>query len=233
MSIVKLIDIKKIYNDDSVDTVALNGISLDINSGEMVAIMGPSGSGKSTLLNIIGFIDGITEGKYYFKDELSSNICNGKLSRIRNENFGFIFQHFGLVKEYTVLENVMLPLNIRKLSKKYKVEQALLYLKKVGLDEYVSKKSTKLSGGQQQRVAIARALAQETGIIIADEPTGALDQQTGKEIMEMFKELNREGKTIIIVTHDENVASYCNRKIIMKDGKVVDDYCKSRLIDEV
>lgn len=229
MNKIKLVDVKKVYNDDSVNTVALNGINLEINSGEMVAIMGPSGSGKSTLLNIIGFIDRITDGKYYFNKELSSNISSEKLSKIRNEHFGFIFQHFGLVKEYTVLENVTLPLNIRKLSKKEKKERALLYLKSVGMDQYSSKKPTKLSGGQQQRVAIARALAQETEIIIADEPTGALDKKTGKEIMEMFVELNKKGKTIIIVTHDDNVASYCNRKIIMEDGKIIQDYINENI----
>lgn len=223
MVIIKLDNVTKIYNDDCINTVALKNINLQVEKGEMVAIMGTSGSGKSTLLNVIGFIDSPTEGQYFFDEVNYNNKSSRRLAKIRNENFGFVFQHFALIKEYKVIDNVKLPLNLRNLSNKEKNKKAIDYLKMVGLEEYKNKLPSRLSGGQQQRVAIARALAQETDVILADEPTGALDHNTGNEIMNILKSLNKDGKTVIIVTHDDRIAEFCNRKISMYDGEIVSD----------
>lgn len=198
---------------------ALNKINLHVNEGEMVAIMGPSGSGKSTLLNIIGFIDKPTDGKYFFDGKDTGEMKN-KLSKLRNREVGFVFQHFALINEYNVVDNVILPLIYRRMSHKKRVEKAKEMLEMVGLENHFNKNINELSGGEQQRVAIARTLAQEPSVILADEPTGALDQKNGDNIMRILKEVNKNGKTILIVTHDEKVSGYCDRTIKLLDGCV-------------
>lgn len=219
MSIIELKNIKKNYGKDLSKVEALKGINLSINQGEMIAIMGPSGCGKSTLLNIIGCIDTSTEGTYLLEGEEISGLNFNKLSHIRNKQVAFVFQNFALIKEFSVIDNVMMPLNFRKISYKDKKNLALKYLQELKIKDLYNKRINNLSGGQQQRVAIARALVQESNIILADEPTGALDQNNGKNIMNIFNDLNRKyNKTIIIVTHDYNVASYCHRIINLKDG---------------
>lgn len=223
MSIISLKGLEKIYQTKYAKTNALRGIDLEIEKKQMVAIMGPSGCGKSTLLNIIGLIDRPSNGTYLFEGKDSSILKDKETAIVRNEKIGFVYQYFALIKEFNVIENVMLPLNVRGMSKKAKREKAEKYLKEVGLLDVEKKYPSELSGGQQQRVAIARALAQETDIILADEPTGNLDQQTGKEIMNLLAGINAGGKTLIIVTHDEAIASNCKRKITMKDGIIISD----------
>lgn len=223
MSIITLKSVYKTYETKYSKTVALNKIDLSIEKNEMVAIMGPSGCGKSTLLNILGFIDSPTSGAYLFEDNDSSKLKDNETSILRNKRIGFIYQYFALIKEFNSIDNIMLPLKIRDIPKKEKKQIAEKYLNQVGLSEVLKKYPNELSGGQQQRIAIARTLAQETDVILADEPTGNLDQETGKDIMNMLVEINKSGKTIIIVTHDENVASYCDRKVIMKDGLIISD----------
>lgn len=221
MQLIELKDVTKIYGKDDWKTVALKNVSLSINSGEFVAIMGASGSGKSTLLNVIGCMDIPTKGEYLLKGKKVNDLSNKELSIIRNSTVSFIFQHFALMKEYSVYDNVELPLSFRKISKKVKKETVFKYLKRLGIEEKVSKKPNQLSGGQQQRVAIARALCSESEIILADEPTGALDQKSGSELMELLTEINKEGKTVIIITHDPIVAAYCKRVITISDGEII------------
>ena len=217
MNILELKNVSKIYDND---TIVLDNINLSIKQGELIAIMGPSGSGKSTLLNILGLVDSKTKGDYYVKGKDIKELIKNKPHILRNRLFGFVFQYFALLKQYTVLENVMLPLTYRKCSNKEIIKKSEFYLEKVGLLDHNDKKINKLSGGQQQRVAIARALVTETEIILADEPTGNLDQKTGQDIMNLFLEINKSGKTIIIVTHDYNIAKQCSRIIRIIDGKI-------------
>lgn len=217
MNILELKNVSKIYDNN---TIVLDNINLSIQQGELIAIMGPSGSGKSTLLNILGLVDSKTKGDYYIKGKDIKELIKNKPHILRNRLFGFVFQYFALLKQYTVLENVMLPLTYRKCSNKEIIKKSEFYLEKVGLLEHKDKKINKLSGGQQQRVAIARALVTETEIILADEPTGNLDQKTGQDIMNLFLEINKSGKTIIIVTHDYNIAKQCSRIIRIIDGKI-------------
>ncbi|MBN1037134.1 ABC transporter ATP-binding protein [Clostridium botulinum] len=223
MSIIYLKNISKIYNEKKVGTHALKNINLKINSGDFIAIMGPSGSGKSTLLNIIGCMDIPTNGEYYLGDDLIGKMNNKQLSKLRNTKFSFIFQNFALMKDYNVYDNVELPLMYRDISDKDKRNKVIMYLEKIGIIDKINNKPTELSGGQKQRVAIARALVSDADIILGDEPTGALDQKTGQEIMELLKEINRKGKTIIIVTHDLKVASYCDRIINVVDGQILEN----------
>ncbi|MGL4741272.1 MAG: ABC transporter ATP-binding protein [Sarcina sp.] len=223
MKILELKNIKREYVTKNYTTKALNDVSLDIYKNETIAIMGTSGSGKTTLLNIIGLIDVATSGEYKLFDEDVSDIKDIKASIIRNQKISFLYQHFALIDDLNIIENVMLPLNIRKMSKKDKRDKALKYIESVGLSGLEKKYPNELSGGQKQRVAIARALAKETEIILADEPTGNLDKKTGTEIIELLISLKEEGKTIILITHDENVGSYCERKIFISDGKIVTD----------
>lgn len=219
--VIELKQLSKTYGKDANKTYALNNVDLTIRDGEMVAIMGPSGSGKSTLLNLLGFIDKPTNGEYILNSINTSALQGNKLAKIRNKEIGFVFQYFALMKEFTVLDNVILPLIYRKMPQKERVKKGILYLEKMGIGSHKDKKISELSGGQQQRVAIARALIGEPSIILADEPTGALDQKTGKDIIKILKDINKQGKTVIIVTHDINVANSCDRIITIIDGKIV------------
>ncbi|MHC2834891.1 ABC transporter ATP-binding protein [Bacillus sp. F9_6S_D1_P_5] len=199
---------------------ALKDINLTIEQGEMIAIMGPSGSGKSTLLNIIGLIDSPSTGKY-FLDGMDTSTLKANYHKYRNTEVGFVFQNFSLLDDYTVVENVMLPLVYRRISHKKRMQISKEMLKMVGIERHINKYPYELSGGEQQRTAIARALAQDTKIILADEPTGALDQENGKKIMSILKEIHKQGKTVLVVTHDQKVAACCQRTIRMLDGCMV------------
>ncbi|MCK9467539.1 MAG: ABC transporter permease [Candidatus Absconditabacterales bacterium] len=218
---IKLENISKIYKMGDLELKALDNVTLEIKKGEFVAIMGPSGSGKSTLMNIIGFLDTTTHGKYYLEDTDITKFSDNDLASIRNSRIGFIFQSFNLLNNLTASGNVELPLVYS--GKKNRKKLADDCLDSVGLDDRKHHRPKELSGGQQQRVAIARALANDPSIIMADEPTGALDSKTGVEIMALLRELNNKGITVIIVTHDSNVASYADRIIHIRDGKIAED----------
>ncbi|MCB2311550.1 ABC transporter ATP-binding protein [Clostridium tagluense] len=198
---------------------------MKIEDGEMVAIMGTSGSGKSTLLNILGFIDKISNGEYYFDGENVETLTSVELAEFRNKKVGFVFQYFALLNDYTVYENIQLPLLKTKLSKKEKKKIIEEYLIEFGITSQKNKRPQEISGGQQQRVAIIRALVTNPSYILADEPTGALDKKNGEAIMNILKDLNKNGKTIIIVTHDNNVANFCDRIITIDDGKIINSLC--------
>lgn len=200
---------------------ALTDVSLTVEDGEMLAIIGKSGAGKSTLLHIIGCIDTFEKGEYTLDDISVHKLSDKKLARIRGEKVGIVMQDFALVEEYTVLENVKIPLYFAKKRKGNLNTRALSALEKVGIRELAKKPVNKLSGGQKQRVAIARAIANDPSFILADEPTGALDTKTSAEIMGLFKSLNDEGKTVIIITHDPTVAEACKRKIEISDGQII------------
>lgn len=219
-----MIDIKgltKVFKDGDYNKVALDDINLKINDGEMVSIMGPSGSGKSTLLNIIACFDDVSKGKVIINNNDITSFKRNKKEKFRRDNISFIFQDYALLENFTCYENVELPLLINKVrSRKTKT---LSLLEKMNLLEEKNKKITKLSGGQRQRVAIARALALDTNLILADEPTGALDQKMGEEVTDILRSINKEGKTVIIVTHDEKVANKTDRIIKLMDGKIIDD----------
>lgn len=201
--------------------LALRNINIKINKGEMIAIIGPSGSGKSTLLNIIGCLNNSTLGNYIFENESVENFSEKKLANIRNEKFGFVLQYFGLIDEYNVIENVKLPLVYSKKNHKDKNKKILEMLKLLKIDDKAKEYPINLSGGQMQRVALARALINDAEYILADEPTGALDQKTGNEIMEHLERLKLRGKTIIIVTHNDEIANRADRIIKLIDGKIV------------
>lgn len=218
MSILELRNIEKDYGKGEAQVKALKNINLSIEKGEMIAIMGPSGSGKSTLLNILGFLDKPTSGEYIFNGENIKDLKENDLAKYRNKKIGFVVQNFALLDDYTVFQNINLPLDYAKIKKRDRVSLITNIVKKVGLSDKINKLPTELSGGQNQRVAIARALINNPDIILADEPTGALDLNTGEEIMDIFQELNKEGKTIIIITHDKNIASKCERILNIKDG---------------
>ena len=223
MSVIDLIDLQKTYGRGEAEVKALRGLSLSVNKGEMIAVMGPSGSGKSTLLNIIGCLDKPTGGQYFLTGCLIDGYGENERARLRNELFGFVVQDFPLVERYNVFKNVMIPLSYSKKrsdykSKKEKIEDTLAQL---GILEKKKAMAFNLSVGQRQRVAIARAIVNDPEIILADEPTGSLDSQTGREVVGILEQLNENGKTIIIVTHDKNVASFCHRTIHITDGRVM------------
>ena len=218
---IELKNISKKYPVNDTFFYALNDVSLDIRDGEMVAVMGKSGAGKSTLLHIIGCLDTVSEGEYMLDSTKVSGYSEKKLAQLRNTHFGFVLQDFALIQHRTALYNVMVPLLFGKTPYRIIKKKALEALERIGMDEYAHKEVSKMSGGQKQRIAIARALVQEPPVIIADEPTGNLDSTTAAEIMENFKQLNRIGKTVLIVTHDETVAAYCPRRIVLSDGKIV------------
>ncbi|MGL5649872.1 MAG: ABC transporter ATP-binding protein [Clostridium sp.] len=219
MSKLILKNIIKTYGQGDTKCEALKNVNLIINDGDFISLMGTSGSGKSTLLNILGFIDKQTSGTYYLNGEDCSTKTFNELAKIRNKNISFILQNFSLIKDLTVKENIYLPLEYRKKTKINDTD-IIKITKDLNINSLLKKKVKLLSGGQQQRVAIARALIQETDIILADEPTGSLDETNSKIIMNILTELNKEGKTIIIVTHDKNIANYCTRHLIITDGVV-------------
>ena len=216
-------DLSKVYRTDTVETSALDGIDLDIADGEFVAIMGPSGCGKSTLLNVIGMLDSPTSGSYNFNGQEVAGLSEGKLSEVRKENIGFIFQSFNLVDELSVRENVELALLYHKVGSAERRTRVDAVMDKVGIAHRAKHRPSQLSGGQQQRVAVARALVGNPKLILADEPTGNLDTQHGEEVMKMLQALNREGSTIVMVTHSPGHADYAGRVVNMLDGRVLQE----------
>ena len=223
MALLHVSHLTKIYNTGTAETAALSDVSFDISKGEFVAIMGPSGSGKSTLMHMLGALDTPTSGTYTLDGEDVSKLSQDALADIRNRKIGFVFQAFNLLPRTTALKNVMLPMVYGGFSKEKRTEIASKYLKLVGLGDRLLHKTNQLSGGQMQRVAIARSLVMNPAILLADEPTGNLASVQGEEIMEIFKKLNNEGHTIIMITHEPDIAENAKRIITVKDGKLISD----------
>ncbi len=223
-ALITIKDMCKIYNPGENEVRALNHVSLTIRRGEYVAIIGHSGSGKSTLMNMLGCLDVPTSGNYYLDGHDVSSMTDNELSDIRNQEIGFIFQGFNLISGLTALENVELPLMYRGVSHSKREQLAITALKKVGLESRMSHHPAEMSGGQQQRVAIARAIAQAPPIILADEPTGNLDSHSTKEIIHILRELHQEGSTVILITHDNDIAEQAKRVVKIKDGEIEKDY---------
>lgn len=221
--IVELTDIYKIYPMGDTEVHALDGISLTIDKGEFVAIVGQSGSGKSTCMNIIGCLDVATRGRYLLNGKDISRYTDDELAEVRNKMLGFIFQQYNLIPKLTVIENVQLPLLYGGVSEQEQRKRAMASLERVGLADKAKNLPAQLSGGQQQRVSIARALAGNPSVILADEPTGALDSKTGKEVMKFLQQLHREGNTIILITHDNSIAARAKRVVRITDGRIVYD----------
>jgi putative ABC transport system ATP-binding protein len=222
-TLIQCNDIWKVYRIGDVEVNALRGLSVRIEGGEFVAIMGPSGSGKSTLMNILGCLDQPTKGHYRLNRLEVEKLRPDQLADIRNQHIGFVFQNFNLIARTSALENVQLPLFYRGLSLKEQRARAAIALERVGLSGREHHYPTQLSGGQQQRVAIARALITDPSLLLADEPTGNLDTQSSREIMEILDRLNREGLTVILVTHETDIAAYASREILIQDGQVLSD----------
>ena len=222
-ALVEIKDVCKIYNPGENEVRALDHVSLTIDEQEFVAIIGHSGSGKSTLMNMLGCLDVPTSGEYWLHGQDVSALSDDELSDIRNREIGFIFQGFNLIPNLTALENVELPLIYRGVSKSVREELSVEALKKVGLEHRMDHKPSEMSGGQQQRVAIARAIAQAPPVILADEPTGNLDSNSKKEIMDILKGLHKEGRTVILITHDNEIAAQAKRVIKIRDGKIESD----------
>ncbi len=223
MSLIKVKNLKKQFQIGSETVNAIKDISFDVKAGEFISVMGPSGSGKTTLMNIIGCLDTPTSGEYHLDDNEVSLLDDNELAAIRNKKIGFVFQSFHLLSRNTALNNVMLPLTYAGYDKTEALKKAKSVLDKVGLEDRVSHKPNELSGGQQQRVAIARALVNNPSIVFADEPTGNLDTKTGEEIMSLFKELHKNGQTIIVITHENDIANQTERIITVKDGLIESD----------
>jgi len=221
--LIELKNVKKIYGKGKNELIVLDDINLKIEMREYASIIGPSGSGKTTLMNILGFIDVPTSGEYYFEGRLTSSLKDEELSKIRNKKIGFIFQNFNLISELTALENVELPMIYANINPSKRIKKAKELLKFVGLSNRMNHRPSELSGGQQQRVAIARALSLDPPLLLADEPTGNLDSKSWKEIIDLLEKLNEGGKTIIIITHDRQIASRTKRRIEILDGKIVKD----------
>ena len=220
MCLIEIKSLNKTFGKGNSKTIALKDVNLKINKGELVAIVGTSGSGKSTLLNIIGALDSPSSGEYLLNSKNISNLTQKELAKIRNMTFGFIVQYFALIKDDTVSENIEIPLEYSKVKSNEREKRISEVLKKLGILDKVKKKPKELSGGQQQRVAIARALINNPDIILADEPTGALDSKTSQQVIDILKELNKEGKTVIIVTHDNKIAMQCHRVLTIEDGSI-------------
>ena len=223
MALIETVDLWKTYIMGSEEIHALRGVSVQIDRGEYVAIMGPSGSGKSTLMNLIGCLDTPSKGSYLLNGKQVSQMNDNELARIRNEEIGFVFQTFNLLPRATALHNVELPLVYAGIAGKDRQDRAKVALQKVELGERMAHRPNELSGGQRQRVAIARALVNNPSILLADEPTGNLDSKTGQEIMALFERLHKAGNTIVLVTHEADVAAFAHRIIHIRDGKVEDD----------
>jgi putative ABC transport system ATP-binding protein len=217
--VIELKEIKKIYKTGEEDTIALNGIDLSIEEGEFVAIMGPSGSGKSTLMHILGLLDKPSKGDYILNGQNTNSLSASKQASMRNQHIGFVFQQFNLLARTTVLDNVLLPTLYG--NSKNNIAKALKLIEEVGLGDRIHHKSNQLSGGQIQRVAIARALIMEPSIILADEPTGNLDSKRSIEIMQLFRKINSKGATVVLITHEEDIAAYADRTVRLRDGRII------------
>jgi putative ABC transport system ATP-binding protein len=219
--LITLTDIVKTYLLESHTSTVLKKVSLTVNEGDLLAIVGTSGSGKSTLMNIIGLLDRANSGTYILNDKNAADLTDDEAAVLRNQNIGFVFQQFNLLPRLTVMQNVALPLTYRDVSVSDIKERVMEVLLRVNMQDYARHRPTQLSGGQQQRIAIARALITEPQVILADEPTGALDSRTGTEVMNLFLKLHAEGRTLVLVTHDEHIAAQCKRRITLADGVVV------------
>ena len=226
MALIEIKDVYKIYNPGENEVRALDGVSLEINEGEFVAIIGQSGSGKSTLMNTLGLLDRPTSGEYFLSGRDVATLTDDEQSEIRNKQIGFIFQGFNLIPSLTAIDNVELPLVYRGMKKEERNRLSLEALERVGLGKRLHHRPSQMSGGQQQRVAIARAVAAKPPVILADEPTGNLDSSSGREVMRILHELSDEGRTIILITHDNEIAEEANRIIRIQDGKIVSDRTK-------
>lgn len=222
-SMIEIKDLHKSYKMGSNSLHVLKGINFSVDEGELVAIMGSSGSGKSTLLNILGMLDELDEGSYTLDNVPIKNLNETKAAQYRNKFLGFIFQSFNLINYKSAVENVALPLYYQRVGRKERQEKALKYLEQVGLKEWATHLPSELSGGQKQRVAIARAMAAEPKVLLADEPTGALDSKTSYEVMDLIQKINDAGNTILVVTHEEDIAQMCKRIVHLKDGVIVED----------
>ena len=229
-ALIELVDIGRKYVIGAETIHAIKSVSLSIKKGEFVALMGPSGSGKSTLMNILGCLDTPTRGEYFLNNQLVSDMTENELAEVRNKEIGFVFQTFNLLPRSTSLDNVALPLIYAGIGKRERTEKAQLALESVGLGERVYHKPNELSGGQRQRVAVARALINNPSIILADEPTGNLDTKTSIEIMNLIEEIHSKGNTIVLVTHEEDIAQHAHRIVRMRDGLIEDDYLNQNIV---
>ncbi|HET7581061.1 MAG TPA: ABC transporter ATP-binding protein [Bacillales bacterium] len=220
---IQLSNVTKTYENGGVEVPVLHDINITIEAGEFLAIMGPSGSGKSTLMNILGFLDRVTTGQYLLNDGDVTASGDTQLAHLRNRNVGFVFQQFQLLPRLTAISNVELPLIYAGLKKNERIDRARQALEEVGLGDRLNHRPNQLSGGQKQRVAIARAMINEPEILLADEPTGALDTHSGLQIMDIFTELNKKGRTVVLVTHEHEIAAFANRIIHIRDGEILED----------
>lgn len=216
--VIELNGVSKIYGSSKVKTKALDNVDISIDKGEFVSIMGPSGSGKSSIMNIIGLLDNHFQGKYFLDGKDVSRLTSNRAAEIRNQKIGFVFQQFNLLKRTSVINNVLLPTSYKRA--KDDETRAIEVISRIGLLDHISKKSNELSGGQIQRVAIARALIMNPSLLLADEPTGNLDTKTSHEIMELFAEINRQGTSVVLITHEEEIAQYSSRTIYLRDGEI-------------